>query len=203
MTKLLSLTRDERGASAAEFALVVPLLLVLLFGVIDAGRFMWEYNRAEKATQMGVRYAAVANPVIPALASYSFAVTGEVTPGDPIPNTLFDDALCDEDSCSCAASSGGFCGAAGHDATAFANIVTRMKAIYSPIDADNVEVEYRNVGLGYAGDPNGPDVAPLITVSLKDLEFSPITCLVFACAIEMPDFRAALTAEDLNGNVSN
>ncbi len=57
--------RDRRGASAAEFALVLPLLLLLLFGIIDAGRFLYETNRAEKATQMGARYAIVTN-VIPA-----------------------------------------------------------------------------------------------------------------------------------------
>ena len=42
-----------------------PLLPVLLLGLIDAGRFMWEYNQAEKATQMGVRYA-VSTDLVPA-----------------------------------------------------------------------------------------------------------------------------------------
>ena len=54
-----SLLRDRSAASAAEFALVLPLLLLFLFGIIDAGRFMWEYNRAEKATQVGARVAVV------------------------------------------------------------------------------------------------------------------------------------------------
>ena len=38
------LFRDRAAASAAEFALVLPLLMVFLFGIIDAGRFMWDYN---------------------------------------------------------------------------------------------------------------------------------------------------------------
>ncbi len=203
MTGLRSLIRHQRGASASEFALVVPLLLLLLLGMIDVGRFMWEYNQAEKATQMGVRYAVVTDPILPALASYSFAVDGDVLPGDAVPTSLFNQALCTNTSCTCAASGGGFCSAAGHNPTAFANLVTRMKNMYPQIAAANVEVQYRNVGLGYAGDPNGPDVAPLVTVRLKDLEFQPITTLIFGADINMPHFRAALTLEDGAGTGSN
>jgi hypothetical protein len=78
-----------------------------------------------------------------------------------------------------------------------------MTAMYPQISQNNVSIEYKNVGLGFAGDPNGPDVAPLITVRLTDMVFHPITCLMFACSIDMPDFRASLTAEDLSGTISN
>jgi len=63
MMRLSHLVRETRGGSAAEFALVLPLLLIFLFGIIDVGRLMWTWNRAEKATQMGVRYAVVTDPV--------------------------------------------------------------------------------------------------------------------------------------------
>ena len=78
------LVADCRGASAAEFSLVLPLLILLLFGIIDAGRLLWEVNRAEKATQMGARYAIVngSNSLYcptgtPAPGSYSCDPTGE------------------------------------------------------------------------------------------------------------------------------
>src|SRR3546814_1343600 len=58
-----SLARNTRASSAAEFALVLPLLLIFLLGIIDVGRLMWTWNRAEKATQMGVRYAIAADMV--------------------------------------------------------------------------------------------------------------------------------------------
>ena len=195
--------RDTRAASAAEFALVLPLLLIFLFGMIDVGRFMWEFNEAEKATQMGVRYAVVTEPVASGLSNYSFAVSEGIPQGSPVPTASFTSATCNNATCSCVASTGSFCSSVGYSATAFSNIVTRMSYMYPAIDQDNVTVEYRNVGLGFAGDPDGPDVSTLVTVRLTGLEFRPMTCLVLGCAFSMPDFSAALTLEDASGNVSN
>lgn len=202
MTGASAILRNQRGASAAEFALVLPLMLLLLFGLIDAGRFAWEYNRAEKATQMGVRYAVATDPIAPGIASYSFSVSGGIIPGDPIPVAAFDYAECDDTDCDPCVG-GGICSGIGYDPGAFANLVTRMDAMYPPIGPGNVEVEYRNVGLGYAGDPNGPDVAPLVTVRLTGLTFKPITTLIFDVNLPMPDFRAALTLEDGAGTEAN
>jgi hypothetical protein len=197
--------RSDAGASAAEFALVLPLLLLFLLCIIDAGRFMWEYNQAEKATQMGVRYAVATNLVAPGLASYSFASGGGVPQGTPIPTSAgagtgwFANAACSNSTCSCSGSSG-ICSVIGYDSAAFANIVERMKIMYPPINGNNVTIEYRNVGLGFAGDPNGPDVAPLVTVRLTGMTFQPLTTMMFGANFGMPDFRAALTLEDGSNN---
>lgn len=196
-----ALLRDRSGASAAEFALVLPLLLLFLLGLIDAGRYMWEHNRAEKATQMGTRYAVVTDMVPSGLASYSFALNDNVLAGNPVPASSFTSASCNATTCSCVG--GSVCNSVGYDAAAFDAIVQRMALMYPMISDSNVLVEYRNVGLGYSGDPNGPDVAPLVTVSLTGMKFSPITFALFGGDINMPDFRAALTLEDGSGNVSN
>lgn len=202
MTGLRRLLRDTRAASAAEFGLILPLLLVLLFGIIDGGRFLWEYNRAEKATQMGVRYAAVTDLVLGSdFYDYSFSINDGIPQGSSVPTDNFDIASCEEGSCTCAG--GDVCADVNYDDTAFQNIVTRMAAMYPSIGPENVVVDYKNVGLGYAGDPNGPDVAPLVTLRLRDMEFHPITCLVFACTIDMPSFAASITSEDLQDDTSN
>jgi Flp pilus assembly protein TadG len=196
------LLRSEKAASAAEFALVLPLLLLLLFGIIDAGRFMWEYNRAEKATQMGVRYAVVTDPVLNGLYTYSFSISGGIPQGSAVPTSSFNTATCTTGACTCTPG-GGFCTATSYNAAAFTNLVTRMNQMYPQIAAANVQIQYTNVGLGFAGDPDGPDVSPLVTVSLTGLQFRPITCLVFACSIGMPEFKSALTLEDAAGTEAN
>jgi Flp pilus assembly protein TadG len=198
------LLRCDRAGSAAEFALVLPLLLIFLFGIIDGGRFLWEFNRAEKATQMGVRYAVVTDPVLSGLSSYDFATSSDAIPqGSAIPTANFTSAVCTSSGCTCSPSAAAFCAATSLNSTALGNLATRMKHMYPPITTANVEVDYKNVGLGFAGDPVASDVSPLVTVKLSGLVFRPVTCLMFACSITMPDFRATLTAEDLSGSDSN
>ncbi len=50
--------RDERGASAVEFALVVPLLMILLFGLITTGLTFSDHLAATNAAREGSRYGA-------------------------------------------------------------------------------------------------------------------------------------------------
>ena len=202
MMTLVSLLRDQRGASAAEFALTLPLLILLLVGLIDVGRFMYEVNQAEKATQMGVRYAVSTSMVPSGLETYSFA-TGPTTPvlaGEPVPTSYFSVATCDNSSCSCTGSS---CGAIGYSNANFRQIVDRIKLFYPYVGYANVTVEYRNVGLGYSGDPGGPDIAPLVTVSLRNLTYKPLTGMLFGLTMPLGAFSAALTLEDGSGTVAN
>jgi hypothetical protein len=194
-----SMLFDRRAASAAEFALVLPLLLLLMFGIIDAGRWMWTYNRAEKATQVGARFAVVAYPVTDGIESSYIGVNG-LTQGDLIPASDFGRITCDNSSCSCAVSPCPALGTFSQDN--FHHIVDRMKLLLPDIDYSNVSVEYSSSGLGYAGNPNGADLSPLVTVKLQDLQFTPITTLLFT-TLSMPTFTTTLSAEDLTGSQSN
>jgi Flp pilus assembly pilin Flp len=208
------LKNAELGATAAEFAMVLPVAILFLLGTIDVGRLMWTWNKAEKATQFGARYAVVTNIIPSGLTSYSFAVSGGIPQGDLIPQSSFGGAHCElasatdsSSALSCACNTGATCPALGTpDNTAtgpFARIVNRMKLIEPTIAKNNVVVEYNYSGLGYSGDPNGINVAPLVTVKLRNMAFKPMVFQAFGPDISLPDFRASLTLEDGVGVDSN
>lgn len=205
MRWLARLARDSRASSAAEFALVLPLLLIFLLGIVDVGRLMWTWNRAEKATQMGVRFAVATDMISTGLQNYSFVVSGGLSQGDPISDTAFSKVTCTSTGCVCTATSckSVWTDPANINSTAFNNIVNRMRLFMPEIASTNVTVDYDYSGLGYAGDPNGSDVSPLVKVSLKQLTFRPLLFRFFAGTITLPSFSAALTMEDGQGTVAN
>jgi TadE-like protein len=47
---------EERGQSLVELALVVPILMLIAFGVIEFGRAYYQYNTLTKAVRDGARY---------------------------------------------------------------------------------------------------------------------------------------------------
>jgi Flp pilus assembly protein TadG len=193
MSRVRAFIADTHGGGAAEFALVVPALLLFLFGIIDVARLMWTYNLAEKATQSGVRFAVVTD-VIPTELNDDFALTYSLVGGEPVPTSTFASTTCTNVGCS---------GNWGYNGTAFTAVVTRMRRIYGPIAASNVRIRYDNVGLGFAGDPNGPDVAALVTVELQNLTFQPIALIVFNTSLALPTIQASMTMEDGSGTESN
>jgi len=200
MTRLRSLMRSTEGGTAAEFGLLTPLLLSFMIGTVDLGRFLWTCNRAEKATQMGVRYA-VTNDIVPSgLATYDFAIAGGIPQGDPIPLSSFGGADCNSASgtVTCTCKTGATCPPLGTaNATAFNAIVTQMQRFYPSLTADNVTISYEYSGLGYAGDPNGIQVSPVVTVRLKQPTFTPILFRFFGNAtVTLPAYAASLTLED-------
>lgn len=53
--------RDEAGGTLAELALLAPLLIALLAGVAEFGRFFQTYTALAKATRSGARYITKVN----------------------------------------------------------------------------------------------------------------------------------------------
>jgi len=57
-----ALRADTRGQALVEFALIVPLFLLLVFGVWEFGRAWQVYQTLTDAAREGGRAAVVANP---------------------------------------------------------------------------------------------------------------------------------------------
>jgi Flp pilus assembly protein TadG len=54
-----ALRRDQRGTAVVEFALVAPILFLLVFGILDFGRALNYYNQLTQLAGQGARAAAV------------------------------------------------------------------------------------------------------------------------------------------------
>ncbi len=59
MTKARRSLRHQRGAAAVEFAIIAPLLFMLIFGITEFGRVWSVKNVLVGAAREGARYAAV------------------------------------------------------------------------------------------------------------------------------------------------
>lgn len=59
-----SFGRDQRGQALAEFALVVPLLLILVIGIIEFGRAWNARQVITDAAREGARLAVVQDPTV-------------------------------------------------------------------------------------------------------------------------------------------
>ena len=51
------LRHDQRGASAVEFALTVPILLTLIIGILQIGMLFFANAGLQQAVETGARYA--------------------------------------------------------------------------------------------------------------------------------------------------
>ena len=198
MILLHRLATDQTGSSAAEFAMTLPVLMILLFLCIDGGRYIYDSNRIEKATQFGARFAVVTNPVASDLASIDYVgqtVDGvTLTQGDRIPADALTTFSCNSTSCT-----------GGHTFSnaAFQAILFRMQQIMPDLQASNVTISYSGSGLGYAGnpDPNSPQISPLVTVQVIGMKWKPISGFMLLNAT-YPSFRTTLSAEDSVGSQS-
>lgn len=192
MSSLKTLLKDASGAAMVEFTVVMMLLLVLTFGIVDFGNALFQWNSAEKATQVGVRAATISDPVALELATFDCADGADIVLGTPCRNggTPFGPIVCRGATATC---DGGYT----YSAAAFSLILAPMQQMFPRLQPENVVVEYVDVRLGFAG-RQGP--VPEIRVRLTGLTFDYVFLgsLLGFSSITMPDFRATLVGEDLS-----
>lgn len=73
----------ERSQALIEFALVSPVLLLLLFGIIDIGRAIFYYDTLGHAAREGARVAVRASSQLPTNSDVLTAVTAQMN-GVPV-----------------------------------------------------------------------------------------------------------------------
>jgi Flp pilus assembly protein TadG len=59
MSRLRRLAASTRGASAVEFALLAPVFIALMIGVVEVGVYMQNYNAVRSLAGDAARFAAV------------------------------------------------------------------------------------------------------------------------------------------------
>lgn len=70
----------QKGVALVEFALVLPLLLLLTFLVTEFGRAMYEYNALTKVARDAVRYLSVQLPATKINEARNLMVYGKTVP---------------------------------------------------------------------------------------------------------------------------
>ncbi|MEM9626551.1 MAG: TadE/TadG family type IV pilus assembly protein [Pseudomonadota bacterium] len=191
--------RNEDGSVLVEFAVVLPLFLILLFAVIDFGQIYLRWILAEKATQTAARVAVVRPPLCAGVPTFNDRAAGA-------PQVLPFGTSC--------AASPGLCSDPGTftctGATAVGDGFDAIEDLvggFLPASAApaNVQLTYSFADLGFLGGP----YVPMVTVDLVgeiDVPFiTPLGPLLQAFyggnGLEdptMPSMRATLPAEDLS-----
>lgn len=79
--------KSSGGTSAVEFALVMPVCLLFLFGIIELGYVLWGDSSLKYAATLGSRYA-FANPSASATTIQNYALSKVLLSGSNINFTV-------------------------------------------------------------------------------------------------------------------
>jgi hypothetical protein len=214
------LARDEDGGPLVEVAIILPILILFLFGGIDFMNALYQWNAAAKAAEIGARIAAVSDPIASGLTSIADeAVSASLASGGPMPDFTIE---CDGGAAACSCTSGACDGMGAYSAEAMGFIVygraggnactppasqyfAGMCNLHPAIAPQYVTVVYKQTGLGYAGRSLGP--VPTITVSLNaassqaKLPFK-FFFLPFA-TLNIPQVTTTITGEALSASAAD
>jgi Flp pilus assembly protein TadG len=214
------LARDEDGGPLVEVAIILPILILFLFGGVDFMNALYQWNAAAKAVEIGARIAAVSDPIASGLTSIAQdALSSGLASGSPMPDFTVE---CDGGASACSCTGGACDGMGAYSAEAMGFLVygragnsnctppasqyfAGMCNLHAAIAPQYVTVVYKQTGLGYAGRSLGP--VPTITVSLNapssktKLPFK-FFFLPFA-AINMPQVTTTITGEALSASAAD
>jgi Flp pilus assembly pilin Flp len=217
---IAQLARDEDGGPLVEVAIILPILILFLFGGVDFMNALYQWNAAAKAVEIGARIAAVSDPIASGLSSIADdALSSGLASGSPMPDFTVE---CDGGASACACTSGACDGMGSYSTEAMGLIVygragnsnctppasqyfAGMCNLHAAIAPQYVTVVYKQTGLGYAGRSLGP--VPTITVSLNAA--SSKTKLPFRffflsfATLNIPQVTTTITGEALSASAAD
>ncbi|MGH7229998.1 MAG: TadE/TadG family type IV pilus assembly protein [Nitrospiraceae bacterium] len=79
---------DERGAAAVEFAILLPVLMLILFGIIEFGLIMYSREVITNASREGARAGIVQATAKPTTGQIQAVVTNYLTGTGVDPNAV-------------------------------------------------------------------------------------------------------------------
>ena len=199
--KARALRGDSQGTTIVEFALVLPVFLLLLFALIDSGRLGFEYVMADKAMQLAARTAVARPPACPGVPQTN--LRGAVAQGAVPP---FYGTNCRAGATVCVNPGTMTCVGATTNTT-----VAEIWTAISPLMPSNSTAA--NLSFTYAFDPNlgflGGPYTPMVTVQTTGLSFqfaTPLSALAALAtgqsnnlpgSLPFPAMTVSLPAEDL------
>jgi Flp pilus assembly pilin Flp len=165
MSSLISVVkalRDRTGATMIEFALALPVLLMLIFGALDLAWVAYQWNAASKATQWGARWAVV-NPPMSATLQTQLASTAYILPDDL-------GKWCGTSASNCSGALPDLTTCTATTCT-MGTILAQMRGVFPLLDDNNVVVEYRRYTgdqqLGFVGRPGGAPMRVTVRYSCQ------------------------------------
>ena len=185
---LNTLARDKDGAVLAQFALILPVMLLLTFGAIEGGMLMWQFQQGEIASKRAVRLAATRA----LMTAGSVGDCGPSTPASTPAGTLCSQvpdtsvwATCKGDG-----SSGGMCG------PDIARVALEISKFYPAVKPKDITIQISGGNLGFLGMGHP---TPVVTVSFDKVnyKFAVLGGLGDIAARAMPKMTASAPAEDV------
>lgn len=191
---------EEAGTALVEFAVVMPIFLLILFALIDFGRLGFEYVMANKAVQMAARIAVTRPPAcagVPTINSRGPVAAGSVPPYFGTNCRSAANVCANPDPISCS-------GSANNPTVAeiWGKVAALMPSGSTPA---NLNFTYAfNPDMGFLGGP----YTPMVTVEIRALDFRFVTPLdglarlagatgTLPAALTFPPLSVSLPAEDL------
>ena len=71
---------SQRGVAIVEFALILPLLLILTFTTTEFGRAVYEYDTVAKSVRQAARYLSIQNPGTHTTEAQNLVIYGYTVP---------------------------------------------------------------------------------------------------------------------------